>query len=250
MRSPLTWAALLVVLAVEWGIFAWFDPSPVTAFVAIVLGAGLLALWPFLLVRSRDFVRAQYQLPKQSNPEATLKLGGLRADLEKVGCGQGVEQLKRLRENFNTLGEVLERRLDSGELTYSRYLGTGHQVYLAAIDNLQEVAVALTSVSTIDPDYINSRLAELHESGNSSETLNREIESLEQRRLLLDQQTSKVSDLIAQNEAAMTALANTATALADAKTTRGRASMDAEEAMAELEQLATRAGKYAVATRS
>ena len=45
-------------------------------------------------------------------------------------------------------------------------------------------------------------------------------------------------------------LANTATALADTKTARGQASMDPETAIAELERLAKRIGKYALSTTS
>ena len=60
-----------------------------------------------------------------------------------------------------SLINVLQRRLDAGELTYARYLSTSQQVFSSALDNLHEIAVAYESISTIDETYIDRRLAEL-----------------------------------------------------------------------------------------
>ena len=46
----------------------------------------------------------------------------------------------------------------------------------------------------------------------------------------------------------MTALTNTSVALAENRMGKGRATLDAENAMAELEQLAKRAGSYSAAS--
>ena len=51
--------------------------------------------------------------------------------------------------------------------------------------------------------------------------------------------------LLAANEAAMTALTNTATALANVRVQSGHAQGDASTAMADLEALEARAGPYA-----
>jgi hypothetical protein len=136
---------------------------------------------------------------------------------------------------------VLNRRLDAGELTYARYLTTAQQVYLSALDNLHEIAISLRSISTIDRDYIEARLAELH--SQSSDSAQSERASIEGRLELLTSQEEKVARLLAQNESGMTAMDRTATALADAPI--GRTPEDAEAAMAALEELAQRAMKYA-----
>ena len=250
LTSPVTWAAVVTIGALEWGVFAWFRPSLLPGAIAIVLGGLLLAAWPILFVRSDGFVRKLYALPASTTQELSLKLEALRADLAKVGCDQGLGQVDRLGEKFNTLCEILDRRMDAGELTYGRYRETGYQVYLSAIDNLNEVAIALTSVSSVDRDYIDNRLKEIVTSGGSGAVREREIETLEQRRSTHEDQLEKVANSLGKNETIMTALVNTATALADAKTTRGHAAMDADTALAALEELASRAGKYAAATRS
>jgi cell division protein ZapA (FtsZ GTPase activity inhibitor) len=126
-------------------------------------------------------------------------------------------------------------------MTYARYLSTAQQVYLAALNNLHEVAVAEQSVSAIDDDYIAQRLDELAHQDDKAATAERG--SLEDRRSLLASQEKKISNLLAQNESAMTVLDRTATALADAPI--GRQPQDAEVAMAALQEMADRAGKYA-----
>jgi hypothetical protein len=50
---------------------------------------------------------------------------------------------------------------------------------------------------------------------------------------------------LAQNETAMTLLDKTAGILADTKTEKGQASVDAETAMMELERIAKQTNKYA-----
>ena len=69
--------------------------------------------------------------------------------------------------------------------------------------------------------------------------------SLHKRRALLRQQSPKVDALLADNEAAMTALTNTATALTNLRVQSGHAQGDASTAMADPEALAARAGRYA-----
>ena len=148
-----------------------------------------------------------------------------------------------MQQKRGSLTKVLERRLDAGELTYARYLSTAQQVYTSALDNLHEVAVAYHSISSIDEDYIGRRLAELENGTADEESAVREKESLEGRLELRETQRRKISKLLAQNEAALTALDRTTTALADAPI--GKKPEDADAAMRALEELAERAAKYA-----
>lgn len=176
------------------------------------------------------------------------KLEDLRADLARVEAHQGIAQLDLLDQKLSGLIEVLKRRLNAGELTQFRYLDAAEQVYLSAIDNLHEIYVALTSVGTIDREHIDRRLRELRTLGGKAATAISEIDSLSQRRTMLEQQTAKVETLFAQNEQAMTTLDHAATALADARINKGQASVDIDSALSELESLARRAGSYAKRT--
>jgi hypothetical protein len=63
---------------------------------------------------------------------------------------------------------------------------------------------------------------------------------------LVEKQNKRVAELLAQNESALTILVDVATAVANTETEAGKTGADAEAAMAELERLAKRAGRYAV----
>ena len=247
---PATWLVVVTVAALEWGFASWFHPSTAMLAAAATLGVVLLAAWPVFLLRSPDFLKRLYDLAPAADESRILALETLALDLERVDSDQGLEQLRLLGEKLESLRSVLERRLDSGELTFGRYLSTAEQVYLSAIDNLHDIAVALTSVRTIDPDYIESRMRELERVPAPGGETRRELETLAQRRALREQQRRRVAELFAQNEQAMTALDNTASALADVRMGKGHAKLDAEAAMAELEQLARRTGSYARGDRA
>ena len=240
-----TWLALAVVIGLEAAFFGWFRPSLPMMIAALALGGVAVVAWPLMFVRSESFARRFYEVPEAVQADQEVKLQALATDFDEFEFAQGSAQLRMLREKFENLSEIMKRRLNAGELTYARYLGMAEQVYLSALDNLNEVAVALRSVSTIDPDYIQSRLRELSSSEQGSGEQHGEFAALQERHSLYDDQQQRVMQLIAQNETAMTVLDKTATALAEVKTGKGQASMDAEAAIAELERLAKQAGAYA-----
>ncbi len=244
LAFPYTWVAVGTVIGAEGAFVAWFEPPATMLVVSGALCLGLLVGWWFLGTRSDAFVEHLYRAPDRRRQRVMIDLDGLRTDLHKAGSSQGTEQLALLGMKLETVREVLKQRLSSGELTFARYIGVAEQVYLNAIDNLREVYVALTAVSTIDAQYIDTRLAKLRGDQKAGQAQDREVEALEERKKLLEEQLEKVTNLIVDNEAMMTALDNTATKLADAKINGGHATMDAETAMSELVRLAVIAKKY------
>ena len=240
VKYPPTWLAIAAVVAAVWAIIAWFEPPTVFVVILIVIGVIAVVVWPITMSATGTLARLQFEVPKLSDVDGS-QLAALEQELEVLDDVRPVHQLRALREKRNNLVEVLNRRLDSGELTYARYLNTAQQVYLSGLDNLHEVAISLRTISTMDRGYIESRLADV--GANDSDSAKRERTSLEGRLALLDSQENKVNDMLAQNESAMTAMDRTATALGDAPI--GRTPTDSEAAMAALEDLAERAMKYA-----
>lgn len=243
----LTWVAAAIVISLEFVFFDWFRPSLAMAAAALILGAGCWFLWIPIFLRSPAFSSAVMAWVQAQEAEKRAKLDELSADFDDLSFENGSAQLRLLREKLESLTQVLKRRLDSGELTYGRYLGTAQEVYGAVLDNLREVAVALRSVSTIDAGYLKSRLDELGRIKDRSADQERELKALEERNSLLETTDKRVARLMAQNESALTVIDQTAAAFAATRTDQGSATMDAETAMAELEKLAKRAGKYAAA---
>lgn len=247
LTHPLTWAATAVVAGLEAAFFQWFQPSLTMAGAAVLLGIFCLFLWFPIFIRSTAFSQAVFDWVAAQEAEQLAKLEELAADFEALAFETGGDQLRLLREKLESLTQVLKRRLDSGEMTYGRYLGMAQEVYGAVLDNLHEVAVALRSVSTIDADYLKSRFEELERVATRSPDQDRELTALQERGELLAATDRRVARLMAQNESALTIIDRTAAALAATRTQQGHAKLDAETAMAELEKLARRAGKYATA---
>lgn len=239
---PPTWVAAAATIAAEWFSFSWFRPGP--GGTALLVGLGLVALagWPVVLAATGTVLKLQ--LARRAALESDRsQVITLAKELEVLPDPRPARQLKAIQEKRRGLVDVLGKRLDAGEMTFARYLDSVEQVYSSVIANLGEVALAMRSITALDEQYVDTRLAEIDAEASGSAAVAREKTSLEDRRAMQDAQEQKVADLLAQNEAAMTAIDRTTTALADAPI--GRPVEDAEEAMTALEELAARASKYA-----
>lgn len=242
LTYPPTWLAAIVLGATVWLVLEVIDPPGLMVVVLIVLVVLAVLAWPFTMSATGTLSRLQFEIPRVEEIDQD-EIAALRAELGALADTQPTEQLDALLQKRQTLINVLQRRLDAGELTYARYLATSQQVFASALDNLHEVAVASESISTIDEAYIDRRLAELAADDSDAEAADRERATLERRRDLRTTQRRRIAQLLAQNEAALTALDRTTTALADVPI--GKRPADADAAMAELEALADRTGNYA-----
>ncbi len=239
---PPTWIAAVMLGATVWLVLEIIDPPAVLAAVLVGLAVVAVVAWPFTMSATGTLSKLQFEVPRVEEIDPA-DIAALRAELDALADTQPAEQLDALVQKRQSLITVLQRRLDAGELTYGRYLATSQQVFRSSLDNLQEIALASESISTIDETYIDRRLAELAHDDSDVESAERERATLERRRELRSTQRRKIAQLLAQNESAMTALDRTTTALADVP--MGRKPEDAEAAMAALEELADRAAKYA-----
>ena len=240
LAYPPTWIAILLVVVAVWFLLVVLEPSALFSLVLIGLGITAIIVWPVTMSATGDLARLQFAMPRleEVDEESLIALGD---ELDELDDPRAAHQLRAIQEKRDNLVEILGRRLEAGEMTYARYLTTAQQVYLAALDNLHEVALAEQSISTIDSDYIGGRLEEIQHS--HSENSQAEVSSLEARLALKESQEDKITELLAQNESAMTLIDRTSTALADAPI--GKTPQDAEAAMEALNELAERASKYA-----
>jgi hypothetical protein len=238
---PATWIAIALVGLGIWIILALLEPPFFMTVILLAIGAVAIIAWPIAMSATGTLARLQFEVPKLPELGAE-EMAQLTAELQALDDSRPASQLQAIQEKRDNLVEVLNRRLVAGELTYARYMSTAQQVYLAALDNLSEVAVAMRSISAIDNEYIDSRLEDLAD--QQGETADAERVSLNDRRSLRQGQENRIADLLARNESAMTLIDRTATALADAPI--GKEPQDADAAMAALREMAERASKYAV----
>lgn len=174
--------------------------------------------------------------------ETQQKRKQLAGDLAKVGCPDGVAQLKQLQADFDSLAELLQTKLDTSEITYQRYLGMAEEVFLSGIDNLMKVLTALMSISEIDEDQIAARLARLEKETQSPER-GSEMNALRSRLEIRKRALDKVRRLLAENEMAITKLEETALLIADMDTGLDEGKVDMENSMKDLMRIVERARK-------
>lgn len=222
--------------------------GPTAALIWGASGAVALGFSSWLVqyyARRKTFASAYLQRAHRRIEQQTReRLELLRTELHEYGLTRGAQQLAAFEAKIENLKELLARVFDPGELTYGRYLGIAEQVYLSAVDNLHEAALTLQAISTIDLAYVARRITELEKTRERREEIEPELESLRARKDLHAEQTDKVDELLARNEAALTQLDQTAAAVATIKTGPRSASVDFETAMSELERLASRAQSY------
>lgn len=157
---------------------------------------------------------------------------------------QAIEQFKRLQQKYMNVHTVLSKKLSRGELAYGRFVGASEQVYLSGLDNLKHVAAVLQSLGSIDPEYIASRLKHLTKNGSGSRANQKEMETLQRRLKLKDEQLDKINLLLTSNEEAMTALEETTAAIAAMKTGGKFTDAEYESAIAQLQEIAGKAYLY------
>lgn len=237
-----------------------FGASPVPLVVTIVCGLVGGGSWALNRFARSGALAAQYvkHLQGQLARHRESLLEELEKDLKEYStcCAgmerygeQGAEQFSQIKEKYDNLVGILERKLEPGELTYARYLGTAEQVYLAVLDNLRDAATLLQSVRTVDTAYIEERLVVLNKLERLSPSDKEEKETLASRRKLYEEQLEEVRTLLGKNEQAMTVIDATTVAIARIHTVRGEATVDMEAARVALAALAARAGTYSINNR-
>jgi len=194
-------------------------------------------------MKTEEYVMASYGLDDHEEDGQDFRVSRLIDDFKGLGFKEGIDQVKMLRQKYQNLAEVLKRRLDSGELTHKRYLSIAESVYLASVENLQDVSISLRSISTIDPEALNLRLQDLK--AEKGFAVPETISAIEDRRRLYEEQRQQIAKLLGQTESAMTTLDIAAAALARTRISKGLTDSSIEDAMKDLEELAARTGKYA-----
>jgi len=157
---------------------------------------------------------------------------------------KGQEQFRGIDEKLASIRELLEIKLNTGEMTYHRFLGAAEQVSLSVLDNLKEAVSTMKSMSTIRTNHIRERLQALNTTQNLSPHDQKESQALTKRLQLWQDQSDKISGLLLRNEEAMTEMEQISASVASWQTDGRFADSDFESAIARLQELASHAHEY------
>jgi hypothetical protein len=150
---------------------------------------------------------------------------------------EAARQADRLYGRYRHALDLLGERFDAGEVTHARYRGLLAQVCYTAADTLGGMEGVKASVAAIDVDYLRRRLAE---PGLGAE----ERRALEARQTLVEEADRRLRGLAGGTEEAITALDHAAVTLGALRTRRGKASVDAETAVRDLQTYLDQAHRF------
>lgn len=206
---------------------------------AILLAAGSLSAWVFLLSRTAEGHLAVAGVSKTNGVDD--EAAAVSREFDSLGHREGGVQVLELSRKYRNLTDILSRRLSPSEVSYGRYLGIAGTVYQGAIENLKDIAIGLRNLDGIAPNAVPRKLSDLR---GAKIRLPDDVRAVAERRNLYEEERKRIVALIEETEEAMTAIDRTSTALARTRTETG-AELDLADAMKEMEMLAGKAAGLA-----
>lgn len=175
--------------------------------------------------------------------ERKEQIADLGQDLKSVEATEALRQLDRFVEKISIFQTVLAERLSPDELTFARFSAIAEAVFLAGVDNLRAIHLALKSLDAVDEAYVAQRLWVL-EQGQAPDHTVMEAQGLRDQLQHARTLRERASHRLGQNELAMAELDRATAAVGEMKTGADRPSLDMEAAMQELARLAQRSSTY------
>jgi hypothetical protein len=218
--------------------------SPLLAGAAVIAGGAAVAALATNFFLRHDRIAGSYleSVRKRLAAERQTQIADLAEDLKEVKASEASRQLDRFVEKISAFQTVLAERLSPGELTFARFSAIAEAVFLAGVDNLRAIHLAMKSLQAVDEPYLTQRLKALERAPRA--------EPGEEEKGLRDQLThaatlrDRIKERLGQNEKAMAELDRATAAVGEMKTGADRPSLDMESAMQELARIAQRSTAY------
>ncbi|MGM0676044.1 cobyrinic acid a,c-diamide synthase [Ectothiorhodospira marina] len=176
--------------------------------------------------------------PPVGADELVRALCQTKGDLLKARRPDLASQVDRIYTRYTHVNEVLEGKFDARELTFERSLNLVREVSWTAVDNLNTMASVARGVRGVDVENVRGRLS------RQAQMTDEERQALERRLELVEETETRLRELGARNEAAITALDDAAVAVSAVSTDRPRASVAANQALEDLRQFVEKAHHY------
>jgi len=241
LKNPWTLLAIVVIIAsVIFGL-QWFGLGTGVLPMIVIVLVGLLSywIWRSLYTRSPEYRAAQAMVVRDRERADSMALA---RELRDAGFNQAADQVQLLSDKLDDYLNVVRLKFKESEVTYSRYVGVGQQLYDGAFRNIESVRASARSIQSIDAERLEHQLQDLGRRGKGE---SREAVAIKERYQMYVDQRRQIDGLVEKNEEALTALSNTTTELARIDTATGeRPNMDAM--IEDLKRLADRVDRYGI----
>jgi len=211
---------------------------------SFLLCIGLSLFCAASFVFNKSFLQQNYEMKYVEKLRESMRILRERAvhkleqDLRRFECPEGVEQIDSLREKYESLVSVIERKVPEEGLVHSRFLGMAEQVYKNGLDNLQQVVVCLDSISPIDPKTVERKIRELKARVGVNPSLQKSIDLLSNTLEMRKSRILEVENLLSENITAMAQLDQTAMEISQMDFAKDKqATIDLENTLVELVHL-------------
>jgi len=237
IQHPLTvWPTAIGIVG---GIGAFMFFTLPTAALVTITGVSMgAASWAFNFFGKKDANMQVYYDDLHERFEAlkARQTKTLISDLCGLDCPQGSEQVDQFDKKIETLREILGRVMSTSELTYSRFMGTAEEVFKTGIQNLGRIVNLLTSIRSLNRNEVVEKVTSLEKKGDDRSRSEQTLLDAYKRRLAeYNSVTEEVAQLLAENEQAITAIGEAATAAA--RISDREAGMSPEDRMRETREL-------------
>ena len=159
-------------------------------------------------------------------------------------AGRALEQAIKIQARREHFHHLLERRLDSRELTYGRYAGAVDRVCRQALANLSQAGDALGLADEIDEVGLLERIRLIDEAGALTDARARERAALEERLALRRVQLERVERCLVENEEAITGIVDASAEIATLQSLDAAGGPRMDSVLEDLEALARRVKHY------
>ncbi|MEK7159108.1 MAG: hypothetical protein AAB766_01250 [Patescibacteria group bacterium] len=231
-----------------------FGPAVPFLLAAIAGGAVGVGAWVVNFFIRGDALTSEHisDLRKLMAAESEQRRLHLRVELadcaDIVGANeiieQAISQFDNVTNSFNGLCDILEQKLNAGELTFGRFFGSANSVALSIFDNLRGIVINFESIRSIDVDFLERKISQLKRKKIFTDLETAELKTLEERSAIRERELNESRELLVKNEEAITVLEKSTAQIGDMKTGATYSSVDLETAMNDLKEIAGRSNKY------
>lgn len=238
------------------GVFGCLLFGPAAPFMLAAIGGGAVGVGAWVV---NFFIRGEAltdehikDLRKAMSEESEQRRLHLRVEIAQcndvVGANeiidQALSQFDNVTVSFNGLCDILERKLQSGELTFGRFFSSANGVALSIFDNLRGIVINLESIRSIDVEFLERKLSQFKRKKIMTALETAELKTLEERSAIRERELNESRELLVKNEEAITVLERSTAQIGNMKTDETYSTVDLETAMSDLKEIAGRANKY------